>query len=111
MPKSPVGAWNSGSVVLLAPMREAYRKSLCWPIGSATCWLKKLDEIAGWIQQKDLRAAWTSNSFIAKLDAFVLQTRNLCGKILNYEVNAVPAARVPDARHPASAARRSWLGR
>ena len=57
-----------------------------------TCWLKKLDEIAGGIEQKDLRAAWSGDHLIAELDTLVLEPRNLCGKILNYEVNAVPAA-------------------
>jgi hypothetical protein len=55
--------------------------------------LKQLDQIAGRIDQQDLRAAGPGHDIVAELHADGAQPRHLAGKIVHDQVNAIPAAR------------------
>jgi hypothetical protein len=53
---------------------------------------KQFDEITGGVLQKDLRPAGARHDIVAELHADRAQSRDLTRKIVDDEVNAVPAA-------------------
>jgi hypothetical protein len=60
-------------------------------VQSAAGRLKQLDEIAGGILQQNLRSARPGDDIIAELHAGGTQPRDLGRKIVDDEMNAVPA--------------------
>jgi Cupin domain len=69
-----------------APLKPAFSSS-----PSAASWLKQLNEVAGRVFQQDLRAAGTGYDVVAELHFSRTQPRDLGGKIIDNQVNAIPA--------------------
>jgi hypothetical protein len=54
--------------------------------------LEQLNEIAGRVYQQDLRSSGSGHDIVSELHAGGTQSRHFRGKIVDDEVNAIPAA-------------------